>query len=100
MVTYDAFLGRYPHFRPGGSTEQQTATRATIEKELVLATRAVNADVWGDQAEDAIMLLAAHRVSINPGGQFARYASKDGSSTYLKEYERMQSNLLIGDRVV
>jgi hypothetical protein len=99
-VTYEAFLARYPHFKPGGNAQQQAATQLTIEKELALAAREVNLNVWGDHADNAIMLLAAHRVSINPGGQFARYASKDGSSNYLKEYERMLDQLLIGDRVI
>jgi hypothetical protein len=100
-VSYEAFLERFPQFTPGGTPAQQAKTEAMIRAELTHAARQVNATVWGDHADDGIGHLAAHRVAKNPGGQFARPVATKGASTpYLEEYERLQRQLLIGDRVV
>lgn len=100
-VSYEAFLERFPQFTPGGTPAQQAKTEAMIRKELARAAQTVNAVVWGDHTDDGIEHLAAHRVAKNPGGQFARPVNTKGSSTpYLEEYERLQGQLLIGDRVV
>lgn len=98
-ASYDAFLERFPEFKPGGTAPQQAATQAVIERELLAAALEVNTDYWGDHALTGVQLLAAHRVVIKPGGQFARFASKDGNSTYGKEYQRMRDQILVGDRV-
>ena len=99
-VTYDAFLARFPEFKPGGSEAQQAATQVVIAQELTRASNHVNANVWGDQADDGIVYLAAHRIATRPGGSFSRLMSKDGSTMYGNEYDRMRDMLLVGDRVV
>lgn len=99
-VTYETFLERFPQFKPQGTTEQKAVTEAMIRAEITFASRQVNPTYWGDQADDGIGLLAAHRVAKNPGGVFARLVNKDGSTAYLDEYQRLQRQLLVGDRVV
>lgn len=100
-VTYEAFLGRFPEFQPGGNPAQQASAEAVIRAELTRAGSHVNALVWGDQADDGIAYLAAHRIATRPGGFFSRIGvGKDGTTMYGKEYESMRSKLLVGDRVV
>lgn len=102
-VTYEAFLVRFPEFTPGGTNEQKARTEAVIREELARAPRHVNATIWGDQADDGIAYLTAHRVVTRPGGTFARgiaTPSKDGTTTYGREYDRMRGMLLVGDRVI
>lgn len=99
-VSYDGFLARFPELTPGGNADQQAKGRAVIEGILASAPKFVNALVWGDQADDGVAYLAAHRVVLHPAGIFARYAGKDGSSRYGEEYDRMRGMLLVGDRVV
>jgi hypothetical protein len=100
-VSYDSFLARFPEFKPGGNTQQQTDAAAVIVTELTRAAGHVNSAVWGDQADDGVAYLAAHRIAIRPGGFFARIpVGKDGTTTYGKEFDRMRSMLLVGDRVI
>lgn len=102
-VAYDAFIARFPEFTPGGTAPQQAKTEAVIREELTRAAKFVNVTVWGDHADDGIAYLAAHRIVTRPGGVFARAvpaAGKDGTTSYGREYDRMRSMLLIGDRVV
>lgn len=96
-VAYQTFIDRWPQFYVTSQTLAQNQSR--IEREITLAAREVNLEIWGDHAQNAIMLLAAHQLVMAPGGQFARLASKDGSSTYRAEYDRLESRLLIGERV-
>lgn len=67
---------------------------------LAQAARRMNARIWGDQYDDGVLLLAAHLIVIDRGGQFARMATKGGSSSYIEEWEAMRDSLLIGDRVI
>lgn len=90
-VTAASFLERFPHFTAAGNT--------LIEAELTQARLHVNAKLWGEQTDDGVMQLTAHRIAKNPGGQFARLINKDGSTNYLAEFERMEKRLLVGDRV-
>lgn len=99
-VAYEGFLDRFPEFKPGGNSQQQLAAQAVIVTELTRAASHVSTTVWGDQADDGIAYLAAHRIATRPGGAYARLVGKDGTTTYGKEYDRMRSMLLVGDRVV
>lgn len=91
-VTYATFLVRFKEF--------EKADQPLIEAEIALVTQQVNAQVWGEQTDDAIGLLVAHRIAKRPAGQFARLVNKSGSTFYLEEYERMRDEILDGDRVV
>jgi hypothetical protein len=99
-VAYEAFLERFPEFKPGGTAPQQSAAQAVIVTELTRAASHVNTTVWGDQANDGVAYLAAHRIATRPGGSYSRLVGKDGTTTYGKEYDRMRGMLLVGDRVV
>ena len=92
-LTYTLFIERFPDF---------TAARDDVVKaELANAARMVNSAMFAEQTDDAVGLLAAHRVAMRPGGEFARIKMKDGSfrSTYGDEYREMLKNVVPGDRV-
>ena len=91
-VTYASFIARFPHFTAAG--------QALIETEIAFAAKLVNSTIWGDHTDDAVAQLTAHRIAKNPAGQFSRLVNKDGSTNYLHEFERMQRQLLVGDRVI
>lgn len=91
-VTYASFLVRFKEF--------EKAEQPLVEAEIALVTQQINSSVWGEQTDDAVGLLVAHRIAKRPGGQFARLLNKAGSTFYLEEYERMRDQILIGDRVV
>ncbi|HEV7717123.1 MAG TPA: hypothetical protein VGO53_16110 [Steroidobacteraceae bacterium] len=97
-AAYQAFIDRWPHFKADKPAEQ-AARQALIESELGYASKQVNVEYWGEQTTDAVMLLAAHRIATQPGGQFSRLQNKSGGTAYLEEYTRMEKRLLIGDRV-
>lgn len=92
-VTYNAFITRFP--------ELASAPADVINIELANAARMVNRNQLVEQADDAIGLLAAHRVALRPGGEFARLKIKDQPSrtTYGDQYADMMKHVLPGDRV-
>lgn len=91
-VTYSSFLVRFNEF--------EKADQALIDAEIALVALQVNASVWGEQRDDAVGLLVAHRIATRPGSQFARLVNKDRSTVYGAEYERMRDQILCGDRVM
>lgn len=55
------------------------------------ATRAVNARVWGDLADDGIAWKAAHYLTTTPlGGGTRLQADPSKTSTYQAEFERLE----------
>ncbi len=92
-VTYNDFIIRFPFF--------SSADAAQVQVELTNAARMVNTAQFAEQRDDAIGLLAAHRMALHPGGENARLKSKDGISrtTYGDQYQAMLMNVVPGDRV-
>lgn len=92
-VTYNDFIARFPAFASGDA--------AVVQIELANAAKMVSALLFVEQRDDAIGLLAAHRMALRPGGEFARQKSKDGISrtTYGDQYQAMLMNVVPGDRV-
>lgn len=91
-VTIERFLARWPHFAE--------APDAAVQEALDAAHKRVSATYWGDRRDEGIMLLAAHTIAIDPGGQFARMVAKDGTTTYGNAYEKAADEILIPDRVI
>lgn len=92
-VTYDNFVARFPEFA--------AAPAEVVQIEIANAARMVNPTMFVEQTDDAVGLLAAHRMAIHPEGEFARLKSKDGISrtTYGDQYQAMTRNVMPGDRV-
>lgn len=80
-VTVSAFQARRPEFAPTDADVVQVA----IDE----AARECDPRVFGDRIDDAVSLLAAHKLSISPFGQQARQESKDTKTTYWEEFQRM-----------
>lgn len=92
-VSYNAFILRFPAFAP--------ADPDVVQIELANAARMVSRAMFVEQTDDAIGLLAAHRMALRPGGEFARLKTKDGTShtAYGDQYQAMLRNAMPGDRV-
>lgn len=73
---------------------------ALVESRIAQAEARIDAAVWGARAADGVLYLAAHLLATSPYGQQARLSSKDGSSTYLVEYVRLQREVAAGFRVI
>lgn len=63
---------------------------ATITAQLVIAANSIDLTAYGNRADEAIMLLAAHNIAISPGGQMSRLVAKDGTTTYWTRFEAIQ----------
>ena len=85
------FVDRFPEF-----VEAETAYPGMITSCIASAQRRVDETVWGSTYQDGAMMLAAHLLAISPFGQNARLVAKDGSSTYLTEFERMRDEATFG----
>lgn len=79
---------RFPEF---AKTEDSHVTEAIAD-----AAARTDVNVWGDRYDVAVRQLAAHLLAISPWGQQAKLSAKDGSSTYLVEYERMVQEVAHG----
>lgn len=71
--TATAFKARYTEF---DGTADSVVTAALAE-----ASRRTNVAGFGTRADDAVALLAAHLLSISPGGQQARREDDKGDPT-------------------
>lgn len=89
-VTVERILARWPHF--------EEAPDATVSEALDAAKLRVSARYFGDRTDEAVMLLAAHTIATDPGGQFARMVAKDGATLYSVAYDRLCSEVQVGDR--
>ncbi len=79
--TPTTFKARWTEFTP--------VADALVTSALAEATRECDARVFGTRIDDAIGLLAAHKLAISPQGQAARLVAKDGSTTYGTEWARI-----------
>jgi len=85
---------------------------AIVQGELDAAFLEIDQGVWGDMAAQPVSstaaytkadqghrYLAAHKLASSPFGQQARLVAKDGTTTYLKNYQRLQLQVSSGFRV-
>lgn len=78
----EAFLERFPEFKTAGLLITAALTDA--------ATR-VNAVTYGDAREVAIQWMAAHILAVSPYGRSQRLVNDDGTTNYLKEFEKIKA---------
>jgi hypothetical protein len=62
---------------------------ATVEGKLADAARSCNEAIFGPRFDEAVGLLAAHKVALAPGGQHARLESDKADTTYRQEWLRL-----------
>jgi hypothetical protein len=95
-VTAAQLKDRFPGLKGDGSA----AWDATLTAVIAAAERETPADIWGDLQDEGVLHLAAHKLAgPNPHGVNAKLASTFGSSTYLKERERLEVIVAAGPRV-
>lgn len=87
-VTLAKFRNFYDEFR---KTDD-----GTVLAKIRLAEFEVNDTVWGDRADAGVMLMAAHMISMAPSGENAKLVSKDGSTIYLKMFDRTKKSVTSG----
>ena len=88
-LTVKQFKNEYPQFR---QTDE-----ALVSAKLAAAGRRIGA-LWADRADDGQGLLAAHLLSIAPGGENARLQKDMGKTIYQDEYEQMKLEITFGFR--
>jgi hypothetical protein len=91
-LTLAAFRVEYPEF--------VATADATVEAKLAAALARTDADAFGDDADAAQGLLAAHLLASSPYGQTSRQEGADKSSTtYLDEWKRLARSRCGGPRI-
>lgn len=79
--TATTFKARWSEFAP--------IDDATVTAALAEATESCNATDFAERFDEAVGLLAAHKLAISPMGQQARLESKEGDTTYRQEWARL-----------
>lgn len=86
-VTVASLRADRPEFDP--------TAEAVVQAAITAAEREVDPAVFGEKTDEAVSLLAAHKLSISPFGQQARLAPKaqggglHGSTIYGVEYDAL-----------
>lgn len=82
-----------------------------VQAELDAAALQIDTAIWGayatlptststmTKADDGQRYLAAHKLALSPFGQAARLVAKDGGTTYLTHYKKLQRQVSSGHRV-
>jgi hypothetical protein len=82
------FKRSYPEFKD--------TDPALVEEKLVAAESRTNQSVFGDNATQGIMLLAAHLLSISPSGEMLRLRKENRVTNYQMELERLRREVTMG----
>lgn len=93
-LTFEQFRGRFPEF--------ESAPKTFVEAKLAEALLQIGG-AWGAQADLGQGYLAAHLLSIAPGGQQARLIPPNAKpvrgealTTYEREYLRLLRGIALG----
>lgn len=81
MIDLAGFRVAFPEF--------QTAPDYLVNGKLGLAALRIAPDVWGDRTNEGHGLLTAHLLALSPYGQQARLISKDGTTLYGVQYQKI-----------
>jgi len=91
-VSVAYFKINYPEFRE--------TKDSLVQAKINSATKRIAAPTWGDRANDGVMLLTAHLLSLSPSGEHARLKKEDDMTIYSAELQRMRRAVTMGvDRV-
>jgi hypothetical protein len=91
-MTYAQFVARFGDMASAPEPLFNTAYAEACDR--------CDATVWGDKYTYGVQYLTAHLIAISPFGQQARMVSKDGSTTYGREYERIRNEVAIWSRAL
>jgi hypothetical protein len=95
VVSVAGLVERFPEFAALGS--------ALVQSKLDQAERSIDADVWGDLADDGHAQLAAHLLAMTPEGGRANLRAGAGAnqtSIYWQAYEDMRERVGGAYRVI
>jgi hypothetical protein len=94
-VDVSALIARYPEF-----TATVTEYPDMVDACIAEAVSRISSAYFGTRTDMAVKALAAHLIAINPLGEMARIQMKDGSTTYLQDYQRIRRGISTGFRVI
>lgn len=89
-VSVAQFTNAFPEFRK--------ADPAEVTSKLGFATQQIAAVTWGAKADQGVMYLTAHLLSIAPQGEQARLRSENRSTPYEAQYNALRSQVTFGIR--
>ena len=69
---------------------------ALVSAQLADTILEINASVWKECTSQGHGLLTAHRLSLSPWGQGVKLVSKDGTTTYGKQYSELRTIVACG----
>ena len=87
-VTPQRFRKAYTEFR-----ETETGL---IQQKLNQAVLRINSEAFGDLADEGVMLLTAHLLSISPEGEKVRLHKDTSKTIYSEELQRMRREVTAG----
>lgn len=87
-VTTASFLASYPDFA--------NVTESVVDAKVAEAIRRVDTEIWGDKADDGIMLWTAHLLTLSQFGRHGRQLQPDGATPYLRAFDKLQASTLTG----
>jgi hypothetical protein len=87
-VSVSRFKQAYPDF--------ENTSNSLVSQKLTAALGRINTEVWGDQADQGQMALAAHLLSISPQGEQARLKMENRGTMYGKEWRQMIKEVTMG----
>jgi len=77
-------------------TEFRETEPDVIRQKINLATARTSSDAFGDDVDEAIMLLAAHLIAISPHGEKVRLQKDPTKTIYMQELKRMRREATMG----
>jgi hypothetical protein len=91
-VSVRRFKAEFPEFKD--------TSEDVISANLSRASRQVNQNVWGAQADDGISLLTAHMLAMSPRGEQAKLKFKNRGTHYKEMYDDLVMQVTSGGRVI
>lgn len=91
-VTVDSLLESYP--------EADGCQRAHLQTLITRATERVDADTWGENADDGVMAWAMHLLASGPWGNQHECRDPQYGTTYGRIFADLRRSMPTSDRVV
>lgn len=87
-VTLSSFRVSYPEFL--------NTADALCEAKIAAAVLRTSEDIFGDNTDEAVMLLAAHLLSVSPQGESARLEVDEKQTVYGLELRTLRREVTFG----
>jgi len=91
-VTAQTFKDAYPEFENLGDTY--------IETKITSAELLCPDAIWGDFADQGVMLRTAQQLALSPPGRDLKLVSDDGKTVYDAELMRLRTIVSSGNRLI